>query len=310
MENQIVSSASVNLNFVSGGSFSGAQAQFDAAKLINTWRVPIEVRELRVMIEARATRRIFPSPWINLEMKLGRHYLTDGRVPISIMAPYRTFDEFDGGTFQFDNTTIVEGVSQRRIIFPKPLVLPPGLGFMASASLPPTDFFTTSLFNVDFAAVVHLSMIGRLFSRGDRVPRTNDVPIISHVTLTQSKLQSFETDLRNPLSDRIRVHRMIGAKIRSRGDDVNMSAEAWFEDSNDVTNSIDIRFPDGSAASEMPIEFASLFGQCRVWPASFDMDPSARIRAKIPALATEVGGDAVYRTGYQIALFGTRPEVI
>jgi hypothetical protein len=50
-----------------------------------------------------------------------------------------------------------------------------------------------------------------------------------------------------------------------------------------------------------------LFGQMKVWPMQFDMEPSSRLRMLISANAAEATDPIV---GYQIGIFGTREEAL
>lgn len=300
-------SDSVRLSYVAA-SFAGAQAQFDSAKFKNTYRVPIEVSVIRVLIvplpSELITGDLRPIPFIRLEAKLGNDYMTDGPVPVSVLAPYRIWEE----TLEdYPRTNDFSEISMRSIFLPRPLFLKPGSGFNLIASIPNDEF--TASFPTDFDVDVYVSIIGRFLAPGDKIPEMHHVPMVSFVQLSQgTKRVSVETDLRNPLTKTIQVHRLVGSRPRARALASEELIDAWENDGGGsfyVPTELDVRFPDGTAMTEIPIAFEHVFGQLRTWPAPFELGPNERIRAQINRNTGEPA-----RCGYQIALFATRPEVV
>lgn len=279
-----VKTATVSLQISPG--FTASVAQFDAAALMNTLRTPVEVREIRIMVNGS-----FSSPqFVYLEGKFGKDYITDGLVPISVVAPYRIqSDVIDSYIDNVGGPDIASGASVRRIILPKPLFVPPGRGFNFTASISADKMIGVGATTA--TVYVTIAIVGRYLSEWDAAPKFNDVPMISSVMLTTAKPASLETDLRNPLSKDLRVRWFIGAIAPSAR---NTPAGATLE----------VKFPDSSPASEDPIDFTrELFGQMRVWPASTILPANSRVRTRIVGLTNT-------QFGYQVALFGTRPEVV
>ncbi|HSN69531.1 MAG TPA: hypothetical protein VLV48_09815 [Thermoanaerobaculia bacterium] len=299
--------SSVALRFVTGGSFSGARAAFDSSLTTNLFRVPIEIRELRIMLDAQpdaavATGRFDLAPFVNIAAKLGKHHLTDGDVPVSIVAPYR-FQQVRSGTgLILDSASrrtiansAVATVTTRRIHLHEPLILPPGLGFSFVASIPLSAYWT-DVFGVSFTANVYVAMIGQFLAPGEKISGMNQIPIISYTEIgSATKKVSFEEELRNPLSVPIRVRRIVGARPV-------VSANQLHNLVGGRTAQVKLTFPDSAAASEDTINVSSVFGQQRVWPVDLTLPANTRIRA-----STDTSSSTLRN---QIGLYGTRPEVI
>lgn len=301
-----IMSSSVSLAYVSGGSFGGVAVPFDTSKFVNGYKLPVEIREIRIMLASRTTNAVLlATPVVCLDMKLGRYQMTDGAVPVSILSPYRVSDDpqTDTSRFEINDAGQVESISFRRLVLPKPIILVPGAGFSAISSIPMNELLNTARFDTAFTAVVNLTFVGRFMPCAAKNQSTNSIPIISHTQLSQTKRVSAETELRNPLGVPIRVHRVIGARVIS--DPFTQTLAPSFAS---LDASIDLRFPDNTASAETPADFPRIFGQSRAWPVSFDMPAAARIRAQIGSNATEAL-DATF-AAYQIALFGTREEAI
>lgn len=299
----VASTTSVALTYTDA-TFAGARATFDSAKLMNTYRVPIEVTALRMLVEPRPSgvvTNLILSPFVRLELKLGRHYMTDGAVPISIMAPYRMWEQRKESFLTANDPT---ELSMRTIVLPRPIYLKPGMGLSGHAEIVADEMTTgAAAFGQDFTVNVHLAMIGRFLEDNGRVPEMHDVPMISHTQLTGTHPRSLEEELRNPLSKSLRVHRLTGTiASQSVG-----GATSWREAystlfASTVFHTVEIAFPNSDALSESEMEFAHIFGQMRTYPCSFDLPANTRLRAK--SRLTDAG------YGLQIGLFGTRPEVV
>lgn len=294
-----VKTATVSLRISSG--FTASVAQFDAAALMNVLRTPVEVREIRIMVDTRpdlsAGGSVDATGFVYLEGKFGRDYITDGQVPISVVAPYRLqSDLIDSYRDSIGGFDVTPNVSVRRIILPKPLFVPPGKGFNFTASISADKMITTTTLGA--TVYITIAIVGRYLAPNDPAPKFNDVPMISSVMLTTAKVASLETDLRNPLSKDLRVRWFIGAVQSNSGARYIPITTA----ASGVT--FEAKFPDSSPASEDPIDFTrELFGQMRVWPANMILPANQRIRTRIIGLANT-------QLGYQVALFGTRPEVV
>lgn len=297
---------SVSLSYVAA-SFAGVKADFDTSKLINSFRVPIEVMALRILIEPRPSEAVTDlvlAPFIYLEAKLGKHYLTDGPVPVSILAPYR---KWEAGQEVFATADDFSQLSMRTIVLPRPLFLRPGVGFAVQASIPADSFTSgTNAFASNFSVNVHVAVLGRFIGDGEKIPEMHELPMVSFGQMEdRQKYLLLETDLRNPLSKSIRVHRLTGTKIVSHNPGTEVMNEEFTTRS--TTDFFQLRYPDGSLAmSEDRIEFTHVFGQMRTWPASFDLAANQRLVARVTKSA--LGGTAV--RGFQIGLFATRPEVV
>lgn len=294
-----VKTATVSLRISSG--FTASMAQFDAAALMNVLRTPVEVREIRVMVDTRPDAAgggaVDASGFVYLEGKFGKDYITDGQVPISVVAPYRLqSDLIDSYRDNIGGFDVTDTVSVRRVILPKPLFVLPGKGFNFTASISSDKMITTTT----RAATVYvtIAIVGRYLAPNDPHPKFNDVPLISSVMLTTVKTASLETDLGNPLEKDLRVRWLSGAVQLNTGNRYTPNPTA----ASGVT--IEAKFPDSSPASEDPIDFTrELFGQMRVWPANTILPANTRIRARVIGLTNA-------QLGYQVALFGTRPEVV
>lgn len=305
--------SSVTLHVTPTSAFTAALAQFDTSKLMNTLRVPVEVREIRVSVETRPlsaanVRSIEASTLVQLEGKFGEHYITDGPIFYSVMAPYRLvsdpMDAYPIANIQTAQFTV------RRIILPKPLYVAPGVGFSFTAMIVNSSF--VSGIHTDFDVVVYVSLLGRYLG-SDAKPQFNYVPMISDVLLTQSNLISTEVDFRNPLSKPLQVHRIVAAApLRFVSVGPVTSGESLLN-ALDLRlpikdSTVEMRFPNGDLACEDPVDLLrSLFGPMRTWPASFEMPANERIVAKISANTSQAADPIV---GYEFGLFGTRPEVI
>jgi len=305
------STASISMTFTPGSALSGKPIPFDSYRLTNTTRVPVKVQEIRIL--ARATMDVgtpasnpMVAPFVFLEGKLGKHYLTDGRVPMAVVAPYRyRQDNNIGGGNDLDDlyaatTTNNVVVVTRRIVLTRPLYLRPGVGFNFTGSIP-GDPLLLGLITTAFTVNLFVTLVGQFMGPGESIPETHDVPIISAVQLGQSNRISLEGDLRNPLSVPITVHRFVGS--RPTTSDPTILARSRTEGTT-----IDFRFPDDSPYSEDALDFVHVFGQLRVWPVKFTMDGNKRITARISRNAAEDDGST--RVAYQVGLFGTRPEIV
>lgn len=302
--NPFVTVSTVSIPFVAG-VFGSPSVQFDVSKLSNVWRMPIELREIRFLLETRSVVSIAASPVVHVEMKFGKSYMTDGPVPISILAQHAVLDDSLSG-IQIDATPTLDSISRRRIVLPKPMIMLPGKSVLATASIPPNPFMTAARFNTAFVARLHIALVGRFLPDGSRLPEVNHVPIISHVELTQERRISLEDDFRNPLATPIQIHRVIGERVRSSPTILRpVYAIAAVPQS-----SISFRFPNAETASELPAGFENVFSQNRVWPAKFDLGPSDRVRVQIEANSAETPPADGTFFGYQVAMIGTRVEAI
>jgi hypothetical protein len=290
------SSAYVDLSHVAGSTVSERLVFFDASKLTNTFQVPIEIREIR--LTARTNRPNFlniqPSPAsiVSIEGKMGGHDLTDGFVPMSIMAPNRAYPAIGG---DFDDTYASTGVggtiltSTRRILLRTPIYLKPKAGFRFAASIPIGVMMAG--YSDDFTVRVYVTIIGKFMLSTDQIPMTHDLPIISHTELHSTKKISFQNELRNPIGKSITVYRLVGA---TNNGDSNQGSTFTFT------------LPDGTPLSEEALSFPRIFGQMKVAPVSFVMHGSDRIAVR---MVTQNSGDAATEV-YRIGLFGTRPEFV
>lgn len=302
--------------YVIGGAGT-PPVSFDASRYVNTFRTPIEVRELSIVVESRgASGNEVAAPNITyLSMKLGRHFMTDGFVPISVLAPYKLSA---GGNSSYSETYPIDAASGglaavylRRMLFPTPLILKPGEAFGFQARIPSIPLLINDA--VSTTILVRIAMIGRFLTANDRIPATNRVPMISFVEMTQAKRMSFETDLRNPLDAELDVHHLILSPWYRQ---TSTGAAYDIEDFNGngtvgVGSTLALRFPHGelinSDADLIPLR--EIFSPMHVCPIKFTLPRASRIQASLGANASEVVGQAL-PTAYQIALFGTREEAL
>jgi hypothetical protein len=300
---------SARCSFVSG-AFNPVSVPFDSSKLLNTYRTPIEVREILVnTITYSYDGKVDASYLTYLEGKFGQNYITDGPTPIALLSPHKVDATGQGDIHLIENSDPVY-VACRRIILPKPLYLPSGKGFSFVASIQPSEFTTKiNTLGYNFDVDVFVGIVGRFLTASDPRPKSNLVPMFSHAEMTQNRRISIETELRNPLTKPLRVKRLIGVSPRwgtVPGSMINVNGY----ESYSTGTEIEFKLPDGSPLSEDAIDFKrGIFGQMRVMPCDFELPANSRIRAQIGVNASENGGIAGI-IGYQVALFGTREEMI
>jgi hypothetical protein len=306
LRNPFASSTEATIAFTApGATFGGARTQIDPSPLTNTFRMPIEIREIHVLIrtEYGINSLLTAAQSIYIDAKFGKHSITDGPVPLDVVAPFKVSED-NFGINQVSATTATRA-ERRRIVLPKPLIVLPGMGFNAVLTIPPNEFLAT--FDTTFTSIVTITMIGRFLSPADKLPEFNDVPMISHVQLSQTHRVSLENELQNPLTGPIKVHRMMGSVFYQQtiGGGSDFIRTLW--ESRGTT--IQLHFPDSEVMSEDFVEFPRLFGQCRLWPNGiFEMPGNTRIRAEISLNALDTTETA--NTGYHVSLFGTRQEAL
>lgn len=291
-----VSEASIALGLYSLNGAGTPPVAFDATKLMNTFRVPIEVSELTFMtLETGSVADILPL--MQVSIKLGRQSITDDFVPLFTIAPYKVTYGDSYVSSAAGHTT----ASIRRLMFPKPIVLAPGQGFGIQARIPAvTDLAASALTS---NATVKVGMIGRLLTETDRLPSVNLLPIISAVELSQSHRRSLEMELRNPLTKAIDVRRLVYGPWDYSVDAVF----AHFSSLENTAATITLRYPNGDLltpdADLLPRR--EMFSPVQVCPIRFKLEGGARLDASVSA-ATEAGT----KSHFQIALFGTREEAL
>lgn len=305
----LIRSSTASVSF-RGATFAGTPpAPFDSQELMNTFRVPFEVRDIVVTVDATPVIPTIANvaPFIFIEGRFGQHYITDGHVPISLLAPYKVASEvglFPTSMVEIGPGGLYEFFATRRIHLPKPIVVPPGMGFVFNVRIPQQELLTKAIADGvgDWDANVYLSLVGRTLDARDPIPKTNVLPFISHTILSQTTPRSIETNLRNPLTKPIDVKHFIGVRV---AEDVS-GFPATAETSVGNGTTISLRFPDTSLASESPADvIGAEFGQMRIWPSRFAMPENSRIIATLSPNAAEATG-----TVYEIGLFGTREEAI
>lgn len=313
-----VSSSSVTISNYSLSGAGSAPVSFDSSKFMNTYRVPIEIRELSIVTEYTridmAAGIISAPNHLYLSMKVGRHFMTDNFVPIAVIAPYKvdagrgdSANSFTSSESYLIGAATFSSVSVRRLLFPSPIVLRPGQGFGFQTMIPAQAGFAGSPASLN--ATVKIAMIGRYLSRTDSIPSKTQIPMISFVELSQASRFSDETELRNPLDSTLRVHHLIQSRWNASADGGSTFAADFafgLPAINTIPPTLALRFPNGDPllpdVSVFPTN--AVFSQMNVVPIRFDMPRACRIQATLgqPSAAESTA------QFYQISLFGTREE--
>lgn len=299
-------------------SASDAPVQFDQERLTNTTRFPVEIREIRIcarMSMVPGGPALFypsdPSVALALEGKLGQNYITDGLVPMSVLAPYRYHMVYLWWNTPCDdiytvNTAFIT-VANRRIVLRKPVYLRPGVGFRFQAAIPITPVLQ-GIIGQPFTINAYVTLVGRYMAPTDSVPRQHEVPFFSYAWASQAKRVTLEGDLNNPLTKPLTVTRLVGARVRVTHDG---TGDRFVPLGNFATaTTVEITNPELEKLSEDPINFPNLFGQAHTLPYPKMLGVNERIRARLGVNANDAEVAGTSRVIYQFALHGYRSEVV
>jgi hypothetical protein len=175
----------------------GPPQGFPIAQLVNTLRVPIEIREIHFVatqfkpIGTGNAGTLYNG--LEVDIALGRYGITNGLCPLRSIGMVRTTDRNEGpGFIAFDYTS-----DQFRWILPRPLIVRAQEGFRAFARLSPRVIYEVSTGTVTLTMV----MRGRRMDMPAR--RERDMPYASGWIFTAglqfADQRIFSNNFRTPL---------------------------------------------------------------------------------------------------------------
>jgi hypothetical protein len=213
---------------------------FDLRKLTNTWRVPLEIKEIRwttsfsfpqtgqsfralnggllIAAQLASDQDIITRDFVHLAM-MGRAYGAQNSFNADFVAS--SYDaETEGNPFGGELNDAI--VNHYRWVFPRPMILRPGGGVRATVRYsPPEVFFSTDFPTVGPAgmggAAVGIALIGR-FLGNVPLPKTRTVPYCTEflaqnpelgIAFTQRRLISLAEEFNNPFTSPLHVQRML-----------------------------------------------------------------------------------------------------
>jgi hypothetical protein len=313
------------------GASSGAAVSFDASKLTNLTRTPMEIRELIASAVSQNTGAPGGTPFalVNLKGKVGRHSMTDGETPIAVLGPARQW-EADHTRSLPQMSTYLSGRGYTSLIrwqFRRPLVLRPGAGFTFEARFSADDI---ALLVADMDdVVVTLTAVGRYLPVNAPVPRVQSVPYVSSARLRVDNVDnsggdqlilSRQGELENSNAGPFEVNRIVGVRFAfgSVGPSAHMvntmtADTASHMNVSDFTNELfNLRFPDRTTLAAERIPFDAIFGQRRSLEGAFVVPPSGRCVAELFAFQRNFTGVSipVATEVVKLGIVGDRLEVL
>jgi hypothetical protein len=203
----------------------------DSGRLANTYRDPIEIRELRISTYvAHAANDVAygAAGMIDFTLSLGRHPITNGAVPLGVVfSPFYNEPVETGGTAD-PAATKIASASGQRWRFDSPFILPPGASFGGALALNPVYTIIDATVS---ALHVTVTAVGRFVPGATWAGRPQPVPYLSawRSGLNPGAVTSIATPqntFSNVFARDLRVHRFttIGY-IRSGGPQIVASPQ-------------------------------------------------------------------------------------
>ena len=216
----IILSSEVTVPVVSDAETAGA-IPFDLAALTNTYRVPMEVREIHWTVVtpgvAETSRAATPGAFIAATLASGKDILTRDFTHLAMMgrAYGASSGALSGGGGELETEFLVSA-GHYRWVFPRPMILLPGQGVRAYVRFD----IPTSLVGGISAAVtsvtVTISIVGRYFAGA--LPAVRCVPYVSEFVASAARSASLAEELYNPFASPLQVQRFL-ARIIARAAD-------------------------------------------------------------------------------------------
>lgn len=257
------------------GSFGSERARFDSARLMNTYRLPIRIREIAFTVYGTldpAWTGLAAQGYLNLGGLLKTTLSTAGRVITNAPTPLWNLAAPLCSDFRLNDTAsseVVDGTDKfsraafYRWILPHPLDLAPGQGISAEVEADKTmgmasimNVFGTPLEFID--AKITVSALGHFHASS--LPATRQVPYASPFIFAPTGPQiSDPRALGNPFAVPLEVQRLTGRHQRLADNGFMMALDAsiyaWSINSPKIT----MRAPNGYAMVRDPTPFFQVF---------------------------------------------------